>query len=136
MTTDLAEHKDNVRMLWTILANKFANLGKVGKRILPCKLITMIQEETGSKSNSTTVNRIELELKLFSKRKLHIRWLFLQILPNIQEIFHKFFNIKWNIYPNSFYKACRMNIDTKTWQEQHKMGKLQANVTDEHRCKI
>ena len=26
--------------------------------------------------------------------------------------------------------------DTKTRQKQHKKGKLQANITDEHRCKI
>ena len=35
--------------------------------------------------------------------------------------------------PNSFYEATI--TDTKTRQRCHKKRKLQANVTDEHRCK-
>ena len=36
--------------------------------------------------------------------------------------------------PNSFYKAS-ITLIPKTRQRQHKKRKLQANVTDEHRCK-
>ena len=35
--------------------------------------------------------------------------------------------------PNSFYEATITH--TKTRQRQHKKRKLQANITDEHRCK-
>ena len=35
--------------------------------------------------------------------------------------------------PNSFYEA--NHPDNKTRQRQHKKRKLQANITDEHRCK-
>ena len=35
--------------------------------------------------------------------------------------------------PNSFYEATI--TDTKTRQRQHKKINLQANITDEHRCK-
>ena len=35
---------------------------------------------------------------------------------------------------NSFYKAT-ITLDTKTRQRQYKKRKLQANITDEHRCK-
>ena len=37
--------------------------------------------------------------------------------------------------PNSFYEASFYQGDTKTRQRQHKKRKLQANITDEHRCK-
>ena len=37
--------------------------------------------------------------------------------------------------PNSFYEASFYQGDTKTRQRQHKKRKLQANITDEQRCK-
>ena len=36
--------------------------------------------------------------------------------------------------PNSFLQG-HHHPDTKTRQRQHKKRKLQANITDEHRCK-
>ena len=36
--------------------------------------------------------------------------------------------------PNSFYKAT-ITLIPKTRQRQHTKKKLQANITDEHRCK-
>ena len=37
--------------------------------------------------------------------------------------------------PNSFYEATITHPNTKTRQRCHKKGKVQANITDEHRCK-
>ena len=37
--------------------------------------------------------------------------------------------------PNSFYEATITHPNTKTRQRCHKKRKLQANITNEHRCK-
>ena len=48
----------------------------------------------------------------------------LTLLPKIEEE---------GILPNSFYKATI--TDTKTKQRYHEKRKVQANITDEYRCK-
>ena len=54
-----------------------------------------------------------------------------EIMPILLKLFQKI--AEEGTLPNSFYEATI--IDSKTRQRQHKKRKLQANITDEHRCK-
>ena len=56
-----------------------------------------------------------------------------ELMPILIKLFPKI--AEEGTLPNSFYKASITLIKTKTRQKQHKKRKLQANVTDKHRCK-
>ena len=99
------------------------------------------QEEIEIMNNPTTSTEIEAVIKnLPKKQKPRTRWLHRRILSNIQRTA--------NTYPSkTLSKNCRgrntsklivrgrHHPDTKTRLRQHKKRKLQANITDEHRCK-
>ena len=100
------------------------------------------QEEIEIMINPITSTEIEAVIKKISpkKQKPRTRWLHRRILSNIQR--------RANAYPcKTLSKNCRgrntsklillghHHPDTKTKQRQHKKRKLQANITDEHRCK-
>ena len=95
-------------------------------------------------NNPITNTEIEPEKnknkKLPNKQKPMTRWLHRRILSNIKR--------RANAYsPKKLSKNCRgrnttklilcshHHPDTKTKQRQHKTRKLQANITNEHRCK-
>ena len=92
-------------------------------------------------NNSVISTEIEAVIKnLPKKQKPRTTWLHRRILPNIYR--------RANAYPSkTLSKNCigrntskfilrgHHHLDTKTRQKQHKKRKLQANITDEHRCK-
>ena len=99
------------------------------------------EEEIEIMNNPITSSEIEAVIKKsLKKQKPSTRWLHRRILSNIYR--------KANAYPSKILsKICRGRTtsklipqghhhpDTKTRQRQHKKRKLQANVTDKHRCK-
>ena len=54
-----------------------------------------------------------------------------ELMPIFPKCFQKI--AEQGTLPNSFYESTITH--TKTRQRQHKKRKLQANITDEHRCK-
>ena len=55
-----------------------------------------------------------------------------ELMPNLLKLFQKI--AEKGTLPNSFYKAT-ITLMPKPRQRQHNKRKLQANITDEHRCK-
>ena len=92
-------------------------------------------------NNPITSTEIETVIKnLPKKQKPRTRWLHRRILSNIQR--------RANAHPSkTLSKNCRgrntskfilrghHHPDTKTRQREQEKGKLEANITDEHRCK-
>ena len=99
------------------------------------------QEEIEIMNNPIKSTEIEAVIKnLPKKQKPRTRWLHRRILSNIQR--------GANAYPSkTLLKNCggrntsklilqgHHHPDTKTRQRQHTKRKLQANITDEQRCK-
>ena len=98
------------------------------------------QEETENTNRPITSNEIETVIKNLPTKKSRTRWLHRWILSNIWR--------RANTHPSqALPKNCRgrntpklilqghHHPDTKTRQRCHKKRKLQANITDEHRCK-
>ena len=117
------------------------NLEEMGRSLEMFNLPRLNQEEIEIMNNPITSTEIEALVKnLPKKQKPRTRWLHRRILSNIS---------RWaNTYPSkTLSKNCRGRDtsklilqghhipDTKTRQRQHKKRKLQANITDGHRCK-
>ena len=93
------------------------------------------QEEIEIMNNPNMSTEIEAVIKnLPKKQKPRTRWLHRRILSNI----YPFKTLSKNCRgrnPSKLILRGHHHPDTKTGQRQHKKRKLQANITDEHRCK-
>ena len=98
------------------------------------------QEEIEIMNNPITSTEIEAVIKkLPQKQKPRIRQLHRRILSNIQrranaypKLFQKI--AEEGILPNSFYEST-ITLIPKPDKDNTQKRKLQANITDEHRCK-
>ena len=98
-------------------------------------LARLNQEEIEIMNNPITRTEIEAVIKnLPKKQKPRTRWLHRRILSNI----YPFITLSKNCRGRNTSKLIlwgHHHPDTKTRQRQHKKRKLQANITDEDRCK-
>ena len=94
------------------------------------------QEEIEIMNNPITRAEMEAVIKnLPKKQKPRTTWLHRRILPNIQRKTNAYPSIaEEGTLPNSFYEAT-ITLIPKPDKDNTKKRKLQANVTDEHRCK-
>ena len=131
-------------LLQTTLANKVDKLGEIEKLLERNSLRRLNQKEIENMSMLVTSNQTDPVIKKTSnKQNSRMRWLHRWLLRSIygrvntysSEIIPKIYREK-NI-PISFYEVPITLIpkaDKDTTQTLKR--KLQANVTDEHRCKI
>ena len=119
------------------------NLEEMDRFLEKFNLPRLNQEEIEFMNNPITSTEIEIEVvikNLPKKQNSSTRWLHRRILSNIQR--------RASSYPSkTLSKNCRgrntsklilrghHHPDTKVRQRQHKRRKLQANSTDENRCK-
>ena len=116
------------------------NLEEMDRFLEKFNLPRLNQEEIEIMNNPTTSTEIKAVIKNLPKQqKPRTRGLHRRILSNTQR--------RANGYPKTLFKNCRgkntsklilrghHHLDTKTRQRQHRKRKLQANITDEHRCK-
>ena len=137
--TDSTEIQRIIREYYEQLyANRMDNLVEMDRFLQKLSLQKLNQEEIEIMNNPITNTEIEMVIKNLPQNKPRARWLHRGILSNIQR--------RANAYPlKTFSKNCRgrntfilqghHHPDTKTRQRQYKERKLQANITDEHRCK-
>ena len=97
-------------------------------------------EEIENMNRTITSTEIETVIKIFQQTKSRTRWLHRQLLSNIYR--------RANTYPSQtllkysrgrktpkLIRRGHHHSNTKTRQRCDKQTKLQANITDEHRCK-
>ena len=118
------------------------NLEEMDRQLEKISLPRVNQEEIEIMNNPITNTEIETVIKKKSppKQKPRARWLHRGILSNIQRRTNAYFS-------ETLSKNCRgkntsklilqghNHPDTKTRKRQQEKRKLQANITDEHRCK-
>ena len=115
------------------------NLKEMDRFLEKCNLPRLNQEEIVIMNNPITSTEIEAVIKnLQKKQKPRTRWLH-RILPNIQRRAnaYRFKILSKNCketFPNSFNEATIILIP-KPDKDNTQKRKLQASITDEHRCK-
>ena len=145
ITTDNTEIQRIIRDYYQRLyANNMDNLEEMDKFLEKYNFPKLNQEEIENHNRPITSTEIETVIrnlpKKKKKKKPRTRWLHRRILSKIQR--------RANAYPSeTLSKNCKdrntsklilqgyHHPDTKTRQREHKKRKLQANITDEHRCK-
>ena len=142
VTTDTAELQWIMRDYYKQLyANKMDNLEEMDKFLEKHKLLRLNQEEIENINRQITSTEIETLIKTLPTSKSpgpdgftdefyqtfreELTPILLKLFQNIAE---------GGTLPNSSYVTTH-HPDTKIRQRCHKKRKLQANITDEHRCK-
>ena len=125
-----------------LYVNKMDNLEKMDKFLEKYNLPKLNQEEIENLNRPITSTKIKAVIKNLATNKS----------PGLDgftgEIYQKFreeltpilLKLFWKIaqegkLPNSFYEATTTMIPKPDKDATHKKRKLQANITDEHRCK-
>ena len=117
------------------------NLQEMNRCLEKFNLPRLNQEEIEIMNNPIIINEIEAVIKNLPKeQKPRTRWLHRIILSNIErranaypsKVFQKI--AEEGKLPNSFYEAT-ITLIPKPDKGNTEKRKLQANITDEHRCK-
>ena len=120
-----------------LYGNKIDNLEEMDRFVEKFNLLRLNQEEIEIMNNPITSTEIDAMVKNLPKTKA-------QDQTALQEISIKHVGKSYAYPSKTLSKYCRgrnpfqthsVRPDTKTRQRQHKKRKLQANITDEHRCK-
>ena len=143
VTTDDAEIQRIIRHYYEQLyGNKMYNLEEMNRFLEKFNLPRLKQEEIEIMNNPVTSTEIEALIKSLSKNKSpgpdgftgeFYQTFRKEPMPILLKLFQKI--AEEGTLPNSFYETTINHPDTKTRQRQHKKKKLQANITDEYRCK-
>ena len=143
VTTDNAEIQRIIRDYYEQLYdNKTDNLEEMDRFLQKFNLPRLNQEEIEIMNSQITSTEIEAVIKNLPNNKSQVPDCFTgefheTFREEIMPILLKLFQIipDEGILPNSFYEAT-ITLITNPRQRQHtKPPKLQANITDEHRCK-
>ena len=142
VTTDTAGiqriMKDYYKQLY---ANKMDNLEEMDKFLEKYNLPRLNQEEIENMNRPITSTEIDTVIKNLPKTKSPGAGGFTgefyqtfgeELTPILLKLFQNI--AEGETLPNSFYEAT-ITLVPKTRQRCHKKRKLQANITDEHRCK-
>ena len=137
------ERKEGTRRVYyeQLYGNTIDKLEEIDRFLENFNLPRLNQEEIEIMNNPIISTKIEAVIKnLPKKQNPRTRWLHRRTPSNIEN--------KANAYPSkTLSKNCRgrntsklilqghHHPDTKTRQRQHTKRKLQANITDEQRCK-
>ena len=116
------------------------NLEEMDRFLEKFNLSRLNQEEIEIMNNPITSTEIKAMIKSLPKNKspgpdgfIEFYQIFREeLMPILLKLSQKI--AEEGTLPNSFYEAT-ITLIPKTRQRQHKKRKLQANITDEHRCK-
>ena len=149
VTADNAEIQRIIRDYYgQLYGNKMDNLEEMDRLLEKFNLPRLNQEDKEIMNNPITRTDIEAVINNLPKNKPSTRWLHRRILSNIQrranaypsKTFKKI--AEEGTLPNSLYKAAitliskpdKDNTHTHTHTHTH-TRKVQANISDQHRCK-
>ena len=142
VTTDNAETQRNIRNYYEQLyVNKIDNLEEMDRFLQKFNLPRLNQEEIEIMNNPITRTEIEAVIKNLLKNKNPgpdgftgdlYQTLREELMPLLLKLFQKI--AEEGTLPNSFYEAT-ITLIPKPDKDNTQKRKLQANITDEHRCK-
>ena len=123
-----------------VYANKLENLEEMDKFLEKYNFPKLNQEEVESLNRPITSTEIETVIKNLPTNKspgpdgftAEFYQKFRELTPILLKFFQKI--AEKGKFSNSFYKAT-ITLIPKTRQKCHRKRKLQANITDEYRCK-
>ena len=142
VTTDDAEIQRNIRDYYVQLyGNKMDNLEEMDRFLEKFNLPRLNQKEIEIMNNPITSTEIEAVIKNFPKNKIPGAEVFTgefyqsfseELMPILLKLLQKI--AEEGRLLNSFYEAT-ITLIPKLDKDNTKKRKLQASITDEHRCK-